>query len=90
MGWLLRRKQVDSVHRVNRDVGHRQLAKKLSVLDLVAIGMSSYYHLSFLFGFFKHNSFVYLGASLIFLFHVIYLFIYFSIRDKLWVFIGTC
>lgn len=35
---LLRKKQVDSVDHLSRDKGHRQLAKKLSLLDLVAIG----------------------------------------------------
>ena len=35
-GSLIRRKQVDSVH--VRGHGHHQLARKLSVVDLVAIG----------------------------------------------------
>lgn len=38
MNSLVRRKQVDSVHLIKND-GHHQLAKKLSAVDLVAIGM---------------------------------------------------
>ncbi|EXB68044.1 Cationic amino acid transporter 4 [Morus notabilis] len=38
---LLRKKQVDSVDHLSRDKGHHQLAKKLSVLDLVAIGVGA-------------------------------------------------
>lgn len=38
MNSLVRRKQVDSVHLINND-GHHQLAKKLTAVDLVAIGM---------------------------------------------------
>lgn len=39
-GSLIRRKQVDSIH-VRRE-GHTQLARKLSVVDLIAIGNSYY------------------------------------------------
>lgn len=39
-GSLIRRKQVDSVHL--RREGHTQLARKLSAVDLVAIGKSCY------------------------------------------------
>lgn len=38
MNSLVRRKQVDSVHLIKND-GPHQLAKKLSAVDLVAIGM---------------------------------------------------
>ena len=43
-GWgiqsLMRRKQVDS-DRVNPERGHHQLAKELSVLQLIAIGINT-------------------------------------------------
>lgn len=38
MNSLVRRKQVDSVHLIKKD-GNHQLAKKLTAVDLVAIGM---------------------------------------------------
>ncbi|PON36558.1 Amino acid/polyamine transporter [Parasponia andersonii] len=40
MGSLIRKKQVDSVHITRRDT-HLQLAKKLSVFDLIAIGVGA-------------------------------------------------
>ncbi|XP_010507171.1 PREDICTED: cationic amino acid transporter 4, vacuolar-like [Camelina sativa] len=40
MNSLVRRKQADSVHLIKND-GHHQLAKKLSVVDLVAIGVGT-------------------------------------------------
>ncbi|KAJ0841468.1 putative amino acid/polyamine transporter I, cationic amino acid transporter [Helianthus annuus] len=38
---LVRRKRVDSIHSKSSDTGHHQLAKELSVLHLIAIGVGS-------------------------------------------------
>lgn len=38
---LVRRKRVDSIHSKSSDSGHHQLAKELSVLHLIAIGVGS-------------------------------------------------
>ncbi|KAK9061480.1 hypothetical protein SSX86_018661 [Deinandra increscens subsp. villosa] len=38
---LVRRKRVDSVHSKSSDSGHHQLAKELSILHLIAIGVGS-------------------------------------------------
>ncbi|KAL8210423.1 hypothetical protein R6Q57_004860 [Mikania cordata] len=38
---LVRRKRVDSIHSKSSDAGHHQLAKELSILHLIAIGVGS-------------------------------------------------
>ena len=46
---LVRRKRVDSIHSKSSDSGHHQLAKELSVLHLIAIGIILYHYFQLIF-----------------------------------------